>query len=164
MSPTRLVLIALAAITALALAATLTVIGLTRSSTTTPAGRYPPTSERGAEAENHSLGQLPAIQSAARAFLTGYLAVTYGKPGATVQAITHAATPLKAQLRAQGGRVTPLQRASTPRIADLAVISDTPSTGTATARITDSSRPGYPLILRLQQTPGGWLVVRIGAS
>src|SRR5918997_1249226 len=57
--------------------------------------------ERAPEAEDHRVGDLPAVEHAARRFLAGYLPLIYGKPGATVDELRSASPRLIAALRAE---------------------------------------------------------------
>lgn len=160
MSRTAVIVVGLAAIVGLALAGGIALISSEDGTQKPQAGRSP-TSERAPEAEDHSVGELPAAETAARRFLAGYLPLIYGKRGATVDDLRSASPRLIAAIRAEGGHVTPAQSQRTPRLQRVTVIED--STGVlATAQIKDSPSPAYPLVFHLQDTPEGWVVTRIG--
>ena len=160
MSRTAVIVVGLAAIVGLALAGGIALISSEDGTQKPQAGRSP-TSERAPEAEDHSVGELPAAETAARRFLAGYLPLIYGKRGATVDDLRSASPRLIAAIRAEGGHVTPAQSQRTPRLQRVTVIED--STGVlATAQIKDSPSPAYPLVCPLQDTPEGWVVTRIG--
>lgn len=161
MNRTTIIVVALAAIVGLALAGGISLISSDDGGTQKPQAARSPTSERAPEAEDHSVGELPAAEAAARRFLAGYLPLIYGKPGATVDELRSASPRLIAAIRAEGGHVTPAQSQRTPRLQRVTVIED--STGVlATAQVKDSPSPAYPLVLHLQDTPDGWVVTRIG--
>jgi hypothetical protein len=162
MNRTALLLVGGAIVIGLALAG-----GWTLTSTDaprTPQAHRPPTDERAPEAEEHRVGELPAIEAAARRFLSGYLRVVYGKPGASIDDIRSAAPRLIASLNAEGARVTPAQAQKTPHVRRVAIITQGAIGALATAQIKDSPQPAYPLILQLQRTTAGWLVTRIGGA
>lgn len=125
-----------------------------------------PAGERAAEAEDHSAGDLPAVQRAARRFLAGYLPLIYGKPGASIDALRSTSPQLIAALRAEGGHVTPAQAQRTPRLQRVTVVHNGATGALATAQIKDSPSPSpspaYPLVFHLAQTSAGWVVTRIG--
>lgn len=161
MSRTTLVIVVLAAVVGIALAGGIVLISSDDGGTQKPQAGRSPTSERAPEAEDHSVGELPAAETAARRFLAGYLPLVYGKRGATVDDLRSASPRLVSAIRAEGGHVTPAQSQRTPRLQRVTVIED--STGVlATARIKDSPSPAYPLVFHLQDTPEGWVVTRIG--
>lgn len=128
----------------------------------TPQGGRAATDERGPEAEDPSVGELPDVEAATRRFLAGYLPLIYGKPGASVDRLRSASPRLTARLKADPGRVPPGQAALTPRLERVSVIADGAVSALATAQIKDSSAPAYPLVFHLQKTPEGWVVTRIG--
>ncbi len=128
----------------------------------TPAASRSPSGERAPEAEDHSAGDLPVVERAARRFLAGYLPLIYGKPGAAIDDLRSASPRLIAALRAEGGHVTPAQAERTPRLQRVSVIKDGAIAALATAQIKDSPSPAYPLVFHLQQTAAGWVVTRIG--
>lgn len=160
MSRTTLIVIALAAIVGIALAGGISLISNDDDAAQKPQAGRSPTS--GApEAEDHSVGELPAAEAAARRFLAGYLPLIYGKRGATADDLRSASPRLIAAIRSEGGHVTPAQSQRTPRLQRVTVIKD--SAGVlGTAQIKDSPSPAYPLVLHLQDTPDGWVVTRIG--
>lgn len=161
MSRTTLIIVALAAVVGIVLAGGIALISTNDGGTQKPQAGRSPTDERAPEAEDHSVGELPAAEAAARRFLAGYLPLIYGKRGATVDDLRSASPRLISAIRGEGGRVTPAQSQRTPRLQRVTVIED--STGVlATAQIKDSPSPAYPLVLHLQDTPEGWVVTRIG--
>ena len=120
------------------------------------------TEERRPEAESGSVGELPAVEHAARRFLAGYLPLIYGQRGASIDGLASASPRLIARLKAEGGHVTPAQAERTPRLQRVAVIEEGTIGALATAHIKDSPSPVYPLVFHLQKTPEGWVVTRIG--
>ncbi len=156
---TVVIIVAVAAVVGLAFGAS--VVLLAQEDDTSTASRSP--SDTGApEAEDHSVGDLPAVELAAQRFLAGYLPLIYGKPGATVDELRSASPRLIAALRAEGGHVTPAQAERTPRLQRVSVIKKGPIGALATAQIKDSPSPAYPLVLHLNKTSDGWVVTRIG--
>lgn len=130
----------------------------------TPASTSPLQRERSTrEAENHSAGDLPKVEQAARRFLVGYLPLAYGKPGADAGDLRAATPELIAELRADPGRVTPAQQQQTPRIVSVAVSYPGSSRASAAAAAQISTGPDdtYALTLRLEQTARGWQVIRL---
>lgn len=121
-----------------------------------------PTDERAPEAEDHSAGDLPAVERAARRFLAGYLPLIYGKPGASIDELRSTSPSLLTALRGEGGHVTPAQAQRTPRLQRVSVIKDGTAGALATAQIKDSPSPAYPLVFHLRQSAEGWVVTRIG--
>ena len=128
----------------------------------TSQGARATTSERARQVENHSAGDLPAVEAAARHFLGGYLPLIYGKPGSSIEALASASPRLITRLKAEGGHVTPAQAERTPRLQRVTVIKQGTTGALATAQIKDSPSPAYPLVFHLQKTPDGWVVTRIG--
>src|SRR4051812_20248912 len=124
--------------------------------------RRPAINERAREAEDHNVGDLTAVEAAARRFLGGYLPLIYGKPGAAIDELPSASPRLITRLEAEGGHVTPAQAERAPRLQQVAVIRDGAIGALATAQIKDSPSPAYPLVFHLQKTPEGWVVTRIG--
>lgn len=162
MTRTTLLIVAAAIVVGLALAGGFALTGDDATSTRTPQSARSPSSERAPEAEDHSAGDLPAVETAARHFLSGYLRLSYGKPGASVDRLRNASPRLIAALRAEGGHVTPAQSQKTPHIQRVSVIRERTVGALATAQIKDSPGPAYPLSLHLQKTTAGWVVTRIG--
>ena len=161
MTRTSAAILAAAIVVGFALAGGLVLLGGDDDETQPRQSGRPATSERAPEAESSDVGELPAVEAAARRFLAGYLRVTYGKPGATIDA---AAPRLLKSLESSGARVTPAQAQRTPRIERVAVIAKGTVTAFATAQIKDSASPPYPLSFHLQKTASGWLVTRIGGA
>jgi hypothetical protein len=128
----------------------------------TSQGRSAATGERAPEAESRSVGDLPAVEAAARRFLGGYLRLIYGKPGSSIEALSNASPRLIARLKAEGGHVTPAQAERAPRLERVTVIKEGTIGALATAQIKDSPSPAYPLVFHLQKTADGWVVTRIG--
>ena len=163
MSRTSLLIGAGLIVAALALAGAIALISTgddaapTRASTSASSA-----GERAPEAENPDAGELPAAETAARRFLSGYLRLSYGKPGASIDRLQHASPRLLAALRAEGGHVTPAQSQKTPRIERVAVIAEGATGALATAQIRDAPDVVYPLNLHLRKTVDGWVVNRIG--
>ena len=162
MTRTAGLILAAALLVGFALAGGLTLLGADDDDSQPPQSNRPATSERAPEAESDDVGELPAVEAAARRFLSGYLAVTYGKPGATIDDIEAAAPRLLASLKNSAARVTPAQSQRTPRVQRVTVIADGEITALATAQIKDSSSPAYPLSFHLQKAANEWVVTRIG--
>jgi hypothetical protein len=152
----------LAAVVGLALAGGVVLVGRDDSSTQAPQAGRSPTSERAPEAENHSAGDLPTAEAAARRFLGGYLPLVYGKPRATIDDLRNASPRLLRELRGEGGHATPAQTQRTPHVQRVTVIKEGEIGALATAQIKDSPSPAYPLVFHLQDSPDGWVVTRIG--
>lgn len=162
MTRTSAAIVAAAIVVGFALAGGLVLLGADDEQTQSRQSNRPATSERAPEAESSHVGELPAVEAAARRFLSGYLRVTYGKPGATIDGIESAAPRLLKSLESSGARVTPAQAQRTPHIQRVAVIAKGTVTALATAQIKDTSSPPYPLSFHLQKTASGWVVTRIG--
>jgi len=159
MTRSTVVIVALAATVGLAVAGG--VVLLSQDDDTPAPSRT--SSDTGApEAEDHSVGDLPAVEAAARRFLAGYLPLIYGKPGATIDELRSASPRLIAALRAEGGHVTPAQAERTPRLQRVTVIKKGTIGALATAQIKDSPSPAYPLVFHLNKASDGWVVTRIG--
>lgn len=146
----------------LALAVIAGAYALVSTSHDSPKSRFPSTSERAPEAENHSVGELPTVEQSARRFLAGYLPLIYGQQGASVGKLRSATPQLVEHLRTEGGHVTPAQSERHPRLERVTVTLDSPSTALAVAQIKDSPSPAYPLTFQLEKTAQGWLVTHIG--
>jgi hypothetical protein len=162
MTRTAALILAAALLVGFALAGGLVLLGADDEPTQAPQAKRPATSERAPEAESSEVGELPAIEAAARRFLSGYLRVTYGKPGATIDAIEAAAPRLLASLKSSAARVTPAQAQRTPHVERVTVIGTGAISALATAQIKDSPSPAYPLSFHLQKAAGSWVVTRIG--
>ena len=162
MTRTSALIVAAALVVGVALAGGFVLIGADDDGERAAQSTHPPTSERAPEAESADVGELPAVEAAARRFLSGYLRVTYGKPGATIDDIEAAAPRLLKSLKNSAARVTPAQAQRTPRVQRVTVIADGTITALATAQIKDSPSPAYPLSFHLQKTAQGWVVTRIG--
>lgn len=162
MTRTSALIIAGALLVGFALAGGLALLGADDEPTRAPQSNRPATSERAPEAESDDVGELPAVEAAARRFLSGYLRVTYGKPGATIDGIEAASPRLLTSLKTSAARVTPAQAQRTPHVERVAVIAKGAVTAFATAQIKDSPSPAYPLSFHLQKAADGWVVTRIG--
>ena len=162
MSRTPLLIGAVAVAAALAFAAAIALVDGDDGAPTRASSSAPSTSERAPEAENPDAGELPAAEAAAREFLSGYLRLSYGKPGASIDRLRNASPRLLAALRAEGGHVTPAQSQKTPHIKRVAVIGEGATGALATAQISDAPEVVYPLNLHLRKTSDGWVVNRIG--
>lgn len=157
----RLVVIAIACILGLGAAVAVAIVGMGIGDTPT---RTPQDGRTGGapELESTDTQDLPNVERSARRFLAGYLAVVYGKPGASVDRIRSASPTLLTRLRTAGARVTPAQAERTPVVERVTVIREGTQGALATAHIKDSPSPAYPLSFHLQNTTDGWLVTRIG--
>lgn len=164
MTRTALLIVGGALLVGLALVGGVTLIGSSANDEPeqAPQSGRAATDERAPEAEDHSAGELPDVEAAARRFLAGYLPLIYGKPGASVDRLRSASPRLIARLKADPGRVPPGQAALTPRLERVSVTADGTLSALATAHVKDSSAPAYPLVFHLQKTPEGWVVTRIG--
>jgi len=156
------VIVGLAAIVAIGLAGGLTLISSNDPTPSQKQSTRSPTDERAPEAENHSTQGLDVAEADARRFLTGYLALVYGKSGATIDKLRNVSPSLLGSLRSDSARVTPAQAQRTPRLVRVAVIRQGAAEALATAQIKDSAGPAYPLILHMQDTTDGWIVTRLG--
>lgn len=129
-----------------------------------PAPTRPLERERGAlEGENPSIGDLPRVEQAARRFLSGYLPLAYGKPGARAEDLRAASPELLAALRADPGRVTPAQQTQTPRVVSVAAYypGSSRAMASAAAQIRTGPENTYALTMRLEKTSRGWQVLRL---
>lgn len=163
MTRPTLVIVLAAAVVGVAIAAGMVLIGGRDDDApegTTAASRA--VDERAPEAEDHSVGDLPEVEAAARRFLAGYLPLSYGKPGASIDALRSASPRLIAALRDESGHVTPAQTEKTPRLQRVTVINKGTVGALATAQIKDSPSPAYPLVFHLNKASEGWVVTRIG--
>lgn len=153
---------------AIAVLAALLLGSLSRTEDSGRSARPVPTVVAGrddAELEDHEDHGLRAAETAARAFLRGYLRLAYGKPGVTAADLDRAAPALVARLQADGGRVTPQQTRETAVVDVVSLVGEGATGALATAQIHER-RSGfrYVLVFRLASDPAaGWLVTRIGA-
>jgi hypothetical protein len=159
MTRSTVVIVVLAAVVGLAVAGGVVLLS---QDDDTPAPRRSSGDTGAPEAEDHSVGDLPAVETAARRFLARYVPLIYGKPGATIDELRSASPRLVAALRAEGGHVTPAQAQRTPRLQRVTVIKKGTLGALATAQIKDSPSPAYPLVFHLNKTSDGWVVTRIG--
>jgi hypothetical protein len=127
--------------------------GASRSTSTAPLGR-----PIGSAATSQAPGDRAAL-TAARAFLSSYLAITYGRaePG-RLRAATSA---LRAALRAQHARVPQGIRGRRPRIISLQLEPQASGRRRATATVDDGDVAPYPLFATLSRRDGRWLVVSV---
>lgn len=92
---------------------------------------------------------------AARRFLTGYLALLYGRrPADQVTDITPAVRRQLADL----GRVPAAQRMRRPEVVDLKATVQAPGVVIVTASIDDGDLAVYPLVFTVEQQAGRWRV------
>jgi hypothetical protein len=159
MTRSTVVIVVLAAVVGLAVAGGVVLLS---QDDDTPAPSRSSKDTGAPEAEDHSVGDLPAVEVAARRFLAGYLPLIYGKPGATIDELRSASPRLVAALRAEGGHVTPAQAQRTPRLQRVTVIKQGTLGALATAQVKDSPSPAYPLVFHLNRVSDGWVVTRIG--
>ena len=100
-------------------------------------------------------------RQAARAFLTSYLAVSYGraKPGA----LRNATPALRDRLRTQAARVPPGVENRRPRVVALRLESVAAGQVRATATVDDGDVAPYPLFATLQRQAGDrWIATTVG--
>ena len=100
-------------------------------------------------------------RAAARAFLTSYLAVSYGraKPGE----LRNATRALRDRLRAQAARVPPGIRQRRPNVIALRVDPVADGQVRATATVEDGDVAPYPLFATLERQAGDrWIVTTVG--
>jgi hypothetical protein len=100
-----------------------------------------------------------AALAAARAFVTSYLAITYGRaqPGAL-----RTATPaLRAALQAQRARVPQGLRGRRPRIVSLRLQAQGSRRRRAIATVDDGDVAPYPLFATLARRDGRWLAISV---
>jgi hypothetical protein len=102
-----------------------------------------------------------AIQTRAREFWTGYLALLHGR--GSIRALRHvAARGLLRELRRNRPRVTPMQQRSRTRTVDLRTAPRSPGSARAVATLKDRGDPPYPLQVYLERRGTRWVVTRIG--
>jgi hypothetical protein len=105
--------------------------------------------------------QRAAIQTRARHFLNGYLALLHGR--GSIRALRHvAARGLLRELRRKRPRVTPTQQRTRTRTVDLRAALASPGSARAVATLKDRGGPPYPLQLYLERRGTRWVVTRIG--
>lgn len=159
MSPTRR---ALAAAILLALATALSACGDNQTTTVTrtggdqslgrPIGGQSPRTDETANAD---------ARAAARAFLSSYLAVSYGQ--AKPEKLRSATGSLRARLRAQAPRVPPGVTARHPRVVALRLESVADDQVRATATVDDGDVAAYPLFATLaRREDGSWVAISVG--
>lgn len=105
--------------------------------------------------------QPAAIQTRAREFLNGYLALLHGR--GSIRALRHvAARGLVRGLRRNRPRVTPMQQRTRTRTVDLRTALRSPESVRAVATMKDRGGPPYHLLLYLERRGALWVVTRIG--
>jgi hypothetical protein len=109
-----------------------------------------------AEASHES----PAAKAAARHFLAGYLAFSYGR--GRVSAIEAADPRLIGALERERPRVPPAARERAAKVTSLQLLAQGRGTVQATATVSDGSGVQYPLVAYLDETANGWVVTRLG--
>jgi len=132
-------------------------VTVTQPASTAPLGRQ---IGRG-DTPRAGAGGAPA-RSAARAFLTSYLKVSYGRAKPTH--LHNATSALRANLRAQQARVPEGVRNRRPRIVALRLEPVGDGRVRATATIDDGDVAPYPLFATLARSADGgrWLAVSVG--
>jgi hypothetical protein len=127
----------------------------TQPSTSAPLGR-----PIGAGSHADDVGGRSA-RAAAQAFLTSYLAVSYGR--ARPDALRSASAALRERLRAQAPRVPPGVRHRRPRLIALRLQPAGDGRLRATATVDDADIAPYPLFATLARRAGGrWVAVSVG--
>jgi hypothetical protein len=100
-------------------------------------------------------------RAVAERFLAGYLAYSYGH--AQLGAIRDVDPRLVRSLDQQRRpRVPPAARKRHPRVTSLQLLAQARGAMQATATVSDGSGSQYPLVVYLDQRPGGWVVTRLG--
>jgi len=99
-------------------------------------------------------------KTAARAFLSGYLAWLHGR--GTARRIGPAARELIRELRRRPPRVTPAMQDARTRIVRLRIGSMSRASARAVATLKDSAGPPYRLLVYLERRHHRWLITRIG--
>lgn len=135
-----------------------------RTAVTAPATASTPLQrERGArEREDPRPTGLADVERAARRFLDGYLALTYGEAGADPSDLRNATPELVAELTRDRGRVTPAQAEQAPELKSVAVYYDGPRRASAVAQIADAATT-FAFTFRLEESAEGWVVTGLKA-
>lgn len=131
-------------------------VTVTQPASTAPVGR-----PIGGDPSRTSVSGVKA-RSAARAFLTSYLKVSYGRAKPTQ--LHNATSALRASLRAQQARVPEGVRNRRPRIVALRLEPVGDGRVRATATVDDGDVAPYPLFATLARSAddGRWLAVNVG--
>lgn len=131
--------------------------GVTRPDGEAPLGRPLGSSDAPASSPG---GQ--SARSAARAFLTSYLQISYGH--ADLQTLRRATPALRRTLRAQAARVPPGVRKRTPRITELELRATQDGQLRAMATIDDGDIAPYLVFATLARRDGDWQAVALGGE
>jgi hypothetical protein len=116
-------------------------------------------SEEGVPEAQASPAQIRAVKHAARTFLAGYLAYSYGQGKA--RRIRGAAPDLRKQLAAQPPVVPPSERRREPKVRLIQTEGVSPQAATLQALVADGAR-SYSVSLGLQRRAGGrWVVTTV---
>ena len=99
-------------------------------------------------------------RAAARAFLTSYLSISYGR--AKPSALRSATPALRKQLREQNPRVPPGAAKRRPRVVALRLEAVGDGRVRATGTVDDDDLATYPLFATLAQIDGRWIAVSVG--
>lgn len=102
----------------------------------------------------------PGVRVAARAFVTSYLAVSYGH--ASPAELRAASRALRDRLRAQAPRVPPGVRSRRPRLVALRFEPVGDELVRAIATIEDGDVAPYPLFATLRRVRGRWVATSVG--
>lgn len=117
-----------------------------------PIGGQPPRTDQNTNAD---------ARATARAFLSSYLAVSYGH--AKPETLRSATRSLRARLRAQAPRVPPGVTARHPRVVALRLESVADDQVRATATVDDGDVAAYPLFATLARgEDGSWVAISVG--
>ena len=128
---------------------------VTQPASTAPLGR-----PIGGQSRHGAAGETDA-RAAARAFLTSYLAISYGH--AKPDELRGASRALRDRLRAQNPRVPPGVRNRRPRVIALHVKAVSDGRVRATATVDDGDVAPYPLFATLaKRSSGRWIAVSVG--
>ena len=128
---------------------------VTKPASTTPLGR--PIGGDGRQAAGPGHG---AARAAARAFLTSYLNVSYGR--ADTSELRNASKALRDSQRAQRARVPEGVRNRRPRIIALHLDAIGDGRVRATATVDDGDVAAYPLFATLARSGGRWIAISVG--
>lgn len=121
--------------------------------------------EHGAsELRSPDIGDLPAAETATRAFMRDYLKLISGG-GVQPETVANVSRELVAQLQREAARLPPTQEGRQLRIASVAVtFAESRQAATASVQVASPGRPTFVMTLRLEHAPGGgWQVVRLRA-
>jgi hypothetical protein len=151
---TRSTVLAVPVVIAIAIAGCGNQDGAAQSSTSTaPLGRPIGGSSRVQTPEHR------AALAAARAFVTSYLAITYGR--ARPEELRAATPALRAALQAQRARVPQGLRGRRPRIVSLRLDPQGSGRRRAIATVDDGDVAPYPLFATLARRDGRWLAISV---